>query len=136
MKIVIDTNVIIAAFASHGLCHIVFEAILANHEMVVSPQLLQEVQSNLKKKIKLPDDRVKDIVDFLKFHAKHVLKDSVIEGVRCRDPGDIKILSLAIQSKADAIVTGDQDLLVLKKIRSTVIVSPREFWDILRKTAP
>jgi len=133
VKVVVDTNVVIAAFATHGLCHLVFEAIIAHHQIVLSPFLLQEVSSNLKKKIKLPEERVKEILIFLKRHGSPLVKDRTVEGIKCRDPEDLKILALAVNAKADAIVTGDQDLLVLKTIRATIIVSPREFWDMLRR---
>ena len=51
----------------------------------------------------------------------------------CRDPDDVKVLSLAVDSKADYIVTGDKDLLVLKKYEGIPILNPRSFSDILRK---
>ncbi|MGK5089244.1 putative toxin-antitoxin system toxin component, PIN family [Bdellovibrionota bacterium FG-2] len=133
MKIVVDANVVIAAFATHGLCHLVFETVLAHHEMVLSPQLLQEIQTNLKKKLKLPDERLREIMAFLKNHAQPLVKDRPVKGLACRDSDDIKILALALNARADVIVTGDQDRLVLKTIGPVMIVSPREFWDLLRR---
>jgi predicted nucleic acid-binding protein len=43
-------------------------------------------------------------------------------------------LSLAVASKADYIVTGDKDLLVLKKYEGIPILSPRLFYDMLHET--
>ena len=51
----------------------------------------------------------------------------------CRDPDDARILALAELSGADYIITGDGDLLVLKKFGSTQIVSPRRFWELAKK---
>jgi len=45
----------------------------------------------------------------------------------CRDPKDNFLLSLSIDGKADFLVTGDSDLLVLGKIEKTKIVSWTEF---------
>ena len=45
----------------------------------------------------------------------------------CRDPDDNNILWLAQDIAADLIITGDQDLLVLKKFKNTQIISPREY---------
>ena len=45
----------------------------------------------------------------------------------CRDANDDKWLSLAASAKADCIVTGDKDLLVLHPFRSIPILSPAEF---------
>lgn len=45
----------------------------------------------------------------------------------CRDPNDNHFLELAFCSQADAIVTGDQDLLVLHPFQGIPVVSPAEF---------
>ena len=45
----------------------------------------------------------------------------------CRDPTDDKFLELAINGRADMIVTGDLDLLVLDRFRGIPIVTPRDF---------
>lgn len=45
----------------------------------------------------------------------------------CRDPDDDKFLSLALSGKAEVIVSGDQDLLVLDPFRGVRIVKPAEF---------
>jgi putative PIN family toxin of toxin-antitoxin system len=41
----------------------------------------------------------------------------------CRDSQDDFLLNLAIDSKADYIVTGDKDLLEIKKIKKTKIIT-------------
>ena len=51
MKIVLDTNVIIASFAARGLCHAVFELCLDRFEIVASPFLIKEVETNILKKL-------------------------------------------------------------------------------------
>lgn len=48
----------------------------------------------------------------------------------CRDPKDNFLLSLAIDSKAKFLVTGDQDLLILKSIKDTKIVSFNDFVNL------
>jgi predicted nucleic acid-binding protein len=50
--------------------------------------------------------------------------------VACRDIDDVKILGLSEVAKPDYIITGDKDLLVLKKFHSVPIITPREFWEI------
>lgn len=131
MKVVLDTNVVIAAFATHGLCHLILESVLAHHEYFMSPNLLAEIQSKLKTKLKMPETRVREITSFLKHHSTFI-KDMPVAGLECRDPDDIKILALSINAKAEMIVTGDQDLLVLKNVKGVEIVSPREFWTLIR----
>ena len=43
---------------------------------------------------------------------------------RCRDPKDDKFLELAVDAKADWIITGDKDLLELSPFQSTSILTP------------
>lgn len=47
----------------------------------------------------------------------------------CRDPKDDKFLELAIDGRADAIVTGDQDLLVLHPFRGIAVLTPAEYLE-------
>jgi predicted nucleic acid-binding protein len=43
VKPVLDTNVLLAAFATRGLCEAVFEACLADHDVVLSEHILREL---------------------------------------------------------------------------------------------
>lgn len=45
----------------------------------------------------------------------------------CRDPDDNVILSLALDGKADYIVSGDKDLLDISSFRNIPIIKPVEF---------
>jgi putative PIN family toxin of toxin-antitoxin system len=45
----------------------------------------------------------------------------------CRDPHDDKFLELAVNGGADAIVTGDDDLLVLHPFRGIAIQTPANY---------
>lgn len=47
----------------------------------------------------------------------------------CRDPKDNKFLELALSGNADALITSDQDLLVLHPFRSLPILTPRKFLE-------
>jgi uncharacterized protein len=50
----------------------------------------------------------------------------------CRDPKDNYLVSLAIDSKANYLITGDKDLLELNKIGDTVILNYSDFNTILK----
>ena len=131
MKIVFDSNVIIAAFAARGLCQAVFELCLGNHEMVLSEVLLVEIERGLKKKIGIPASMVSEIVSFLKTNVNIDIPIQLDRKV-CRDPDDVAVLGLAVGSRADCIVTGDADLLTLKAFHGVPIFSPRDFWRSLQ----
>ena len=56
----------------------------------------------------------------------------MLSGV-CRDPEDDHIIALADSARANYIITGDEDLLILKRYGSTQIVTPRQFWALSKK---
>jgi len=126
MKIVLDANVIIAAFAARGLCESIFELCLHGHQIVLSEGLLDEILRNLRRKIKLPAGVVDEIGRLLLKHA-NMLEPVALPSDLCRDPDDVKILGLAVAAHADCIVTSDQDSLVLKEFREVPIMTPRSF---------
>jgi uncharacterized protein len=133
MRVVLDANVIVAAFAARGLCESVMEVCLSEHEIVLSEELLDEILESLLRKIRLPSGVVEGIGELLREHANMLSPVPIAPGV-CRDPDDIKVLGLAVGAKADYIVTGDKDLLVLNKYEGIPILNPRSFSDILRET--
>ena len=45
----------------------------------------------------------------------------------CRDPKDNFLLDLSVAGKANYLITGDEDLLVLNPYRNTKIVNYRDF---------
>lgn len=130
MRIVLDANVIIAAFASRGLCESIFEFCLSGHEIILCADLLDEITKNLRLKIKLPSPIVDSIKCLLREHAT-MLDPAFLPPNTCRDPNDVKILGLAVASKADFIITGDEDLLVLEQCQGIPILSPRSFSEVI-----
>jgi putative PIN family toxin of toxin-antitoxin system len=131
MRIVLDSNVIIASFATEGICHALFELCIDQHEIIISDQILTEVENNLKLKLKLPQQIISEIINYIdevtiKEHPPKLQKKI------SRDTSDDLILSLAEISNSEFIITGDKDLLALKRYKSTRIIKPREFWEILR----
>ena len=48
----------------------------------------------------------------------------------CRDPRDNKFLDVAFSGQANALVTGDQDLLVLREFQGVPIVTAADFLSL------
>ena len=130
MKIVLDANVIIAAFAARGLCESIMEVCLSDHEILLCDELLEEILRNLRLKIKLPTKIVDDIGDLLMEQVSMIDPVPLFPDI-CRDPDDAKILGLAVAADANYIVTGDKDLLVLKEFQGILILNPRGFSNLL-----
>jgi putative PIN family toxin of toxin-antitoxin system len=133
VKIVLDTNVLVAANAVPGLARSVFEFCLEKHDLVASLNLLNELAAALLNKLKAPPVSVAATIAFLKNEAVLFTPASIPAGA-CRDPDDLYILGLAVAAEADCIITGDEDLIVLGSFQKIPILSPRAFWDKFRPT--
>ena len=132
MKIILDTNVIIAAFATRGLCSAVFELCMDRFDVVLSEAILEEVSVNLHLKIKLPLPQCDSVETYLRANCLLSKIDEPDESV-CRDQSDLHVPGLAKRSMADYIITGDKDLLDLTQFEGAKIITPREFWAVLKK---
>ncbi len=128
MKVVLDTNILIAAFAARGLCEAVLELCLENHEIVLSEPLLLEVEEKLRSKLRLPEGIAEEILDFLRSHSA-VVEPKDVRADACRDPDDLMVLGTAEAAGANYIVTGDQDLLSLETFGDIPNLTPRKFWE-------
>jgi len=131
MRVVLDTNVIVAAFAARGLCAEVFEVCVSGHSIVLSEHILSETQDKLIKKVKLPKKAALAIIDYLRGIAEIVIPVLLDKSI-CRDKGDVIIIGTAISGLANFIITGDEDLLILKTYKDVKIVTPRQFWSSIR----
>jgi putative PIN family toxin of toxin-antitoxin system len=132
VRVFLDTNVLVAAFATRGLCADVFRLVLAEHELLVSAALIEEVTRTLTKKIRVPDQVVREIVVFLRASASIVESAPERPPIAVRDPDDVVILGEALSGGADVLVTGDKDLLVLGEVGALRILNPRGFWELVR----
>lgn len=126
MRLVLDTNVFVsfAINAASPVAQIV-DAIMARHTVLHSPEMIAEVASTLarpKFAKYLSQDRVDRLVGAYVRIGESVPIVRAI--VACRDPKDDKFLSAAIAGRADAIISGDADLLILHPFRGVEILKP------------
>ena len=129
MRVVFDTNVLYSALAAKGFCEEVLDEAAGDCVTIWSNPLKQELESLLARRHKIgPATRValEAYVDLCEFVEPQPLPARV-----CRDKSDDIVLATALAGKADVIVTGDDDLLVLKRFRGIRIVSPRQFLESL-----
>ncbi len=131
MKILLDSNVIISALSARGLCNAIFELCIEKHEIYISDNMVDEIFNILKKKFKASESTLIELKKFINEYFV-VVKDKNIIDI-CRDKDDNKILSAAVDNGLSYIITGDDDLLVLKEISGVKIVNPRSFWEISKR---
>ena len=132
MRVILDSNVLIAAVAGRGLCESLLELCLEEHDLIVSEELLSEVHRNLLKRISLPDAVALDFCRLLRRNATMAVPDPVSPDA-CRDAKDLYLLGLAESTKAEVLVSGDKDLLKSGWGGSTTIITPRQFWEKCRQ---
>jgi len=128
MRVVLDTNVVIAAFISRGLCSELLEHCGQQHCVVVSDFILHKLHERLVVKFKYTDQEAADAVGLIASVAEDVIPES-LETPVCRDPDDVAILGTAVAGRVACIVTGDADLLVLREFRGIFILRPAEFLE-------
>ena len=132
MKIVLDTNVLIAAFISHGACNELFEHCIRYHEIIASKFILTEFSEKSISKFNFSKYEATKSTQLLLSRLTIVIPKK-LEKVICRDPEDDFILATALQGKCQCIISGDDDLLVLKKYKGINIISPQGFWNYEEK---
>ncbi len=132
MTIVFDTNVLMAAFGSHGLCQSLFADTVAVHDLVISEAILDELSEHLAGKFKMPAAEVKETIEYLREYCRMV-EPAAVAADACRDADDLLILGTAAAGNADVLVTGDSDLLTLKMYGAARILTPRAIYDELSK---
>jgi putative PIN family toxin of toxin-antitoxin system len=125
MRLVLDTNVLIAALVADGLCRDLVRRRARAHTQITSPQLLAELTDKLLHKFGVQANEVPWLAAYQE-RAEIVRPDALPEAV-CRDPDDDWVLATAIAGEAEAIVTGDADLLDLNEYQGIRILSPRAF---------
>jgi putative PIN family toxin of toxin-antitoxin system len=128
MKAVFDTNVLIAAFLTEGICaKLLIRARRRDFDMILCDGILQEFRRVLKKKFAASPHEMSEALLILSAAAQDILGQTDAIVPICRDSDDDLILACARDAVADYVVTGDEDLLVLKNYEGISILNPREF---------
>src|SRR3954469_10922627 len=125
MRIVLDTNVLIAALISRGVCSELLEHCALNHVLVTSDFILGELHEA---------NEANEAIVLLRSQMEHVAP-TLLENQVCRDADDDQVLGTAVAGKATCVVTGDNDLLVLQRFKEVEILSPAKFAAFEKSTS-
>ena len=131
MRVCLDTNVLVAAFATRGLCADVLRTVPAEHDLVIGDVILAELRRVLSTKFKVPPDR-RDAIDAVFAPFPLLPKPDRPATTAIRDPADRWVVATAVAGNADVLVTGDRDLLDVHEQLPLRTVDPRAFWELLR----
>lgn len=128
-RFVFDTNTIISAalFSQSVPREALDKALLTGSLLVSDTTILELMTVLLREKFDRYLSREKRELFLAEFLRQTTLIDISEPVVACRDPKDDKFLEVAINGGATAIITGDDDLLVLNPYRNVRILPPRAF---------
>jgi putative PIN family toxin of toxin-antitoxin system len=128
VKAVFDTNVLIAAFVTEGICSKIFtRARKRQFRLLACPFIMGEFRRILVEKLSASRSEADEAIKLASEAIIMIVHPKqVITGVS-RDPDDDNILACVLAANADYLVTGDHDLLDLHEFERTRIISPREF---------
>lgn len=135
MKVFFDTNVLVSAFATRGLCADLFAHVLLEHELIIGEVVLAELRAKLRQRIKLPKVTI-DEIDALLRESTVVPKPKRRLNLNITDPDDEWVVASAVEGGADVLVTGDTAVLKVAPRAPLRIVNPRGLWDLLRGAEP
>ncbi len=130
MKVLLDTNVLLAAFATRGFCFDLLQLVISEHRLVVGENVLEELARALRVKIGMSSGGVAEVVGFLREIAEVEAPSAPAEWP-VGDPDDRWVVAAAMLGQVDVVVTGDRDLLQPGGPSDLLIVNPREFWNLV-----
>ena len=127
-KIILDTNLWISFLISNNFSQL--DQLIEKKEIILifSNELLEEfieVIHRPKFKKYVSEEDIANLLNYFDQYARIIEVKSNVQ--ICRDQKDNFLLNLSIDSKAHFLITGDKDLLVLKRVQKTKIISFRDF---------
>jgi putative PIN family toxin of toxin-antitoxin system len=132
IRIVLDSNVILsAALFKQSTPRQALDKAAVSGQILMSNEILGELQDifNRPKFDKYSSKQVRN--EFLNDFLTVVENVEIVQKITiCRDRKDDKFLELAVNGKADYIITGDQDLLVLNPFQDIAIISVSDYLSL------
>ena len=132
MKVFLDSNVLIAALATRGICADLLRLVLVDHQLLASKAVFRQLRGVLITRLGLPRALADQVIPFLRERAE--VCEPRLLAIRTSAESDYdQILGAALEGQADVLVTGDRDLLAIDNRASVRITDPRGFWELLTR---
>ncbi len=132
IRAVIDTNVFVSGFLGKGPPRQILEAwSQAKFKLIVSSEIVLEYEAVLNRLLDHSPFLVDRTIESIRLHAEYAQAVAAPSLPPCRDPNDQIFIQTALAGRADYIVSGDKDLLVMSPILKIQVVKPRTFHELL-----
>jgi putative PIN family toxin of toxin-antitoxin system len=119
---------LVAALNFDGICRLLLKRVVRRDEIFSSDVLLEELKEKLTGKFGWSAEKAHEAVNLYRDHFTLVAPKPLDRQV-CRDRDDDHVIAVALEAGAEAVITGDKDLLVLVSHDGVRFVSPRDFWE-------
>ena len=123
-----DTNVLVSAFATRGLCADLYERLLTEHEVVICEPVVAEVLDILQRKFRAMAELLIKVEAELRL-LQVIPAQATAPSLPIKDMDDPWIIACALQADVACFVTGDAELLALGMVGKLPIISPRVCWN-------
>ena len=132
MRVFADTNVVVSAFTTHGLCRDFLRRVLREHRLIFGEPVVTETARILKNKLHASEHVLAAMAGlFARIGTVPAAPDAAWDLRAVTDVDDRPVIACALAAKAELFVTGDKALLVLEKVEHLPIASPRQAWEVL-----
>jgi putative PIN family toxin of toxin-antitoxin system len=131
LKIVLDTNVLVSALLKpNSVPGRILNLVLAKQAvLVLDHRIFVEYRDVLyRPEFELPREAVADLLDFLWYSSEQVQGGDF--AVELPDPEDRMFIEVAVNSLADALVTGNIKHFPTSQRHGVHVVTPRQFLDL------
>ncbi len=132
MRAVVDTGVLVSGLIRRsGTTGEILRTLRDGHfTLIYSTPILVEIIDVLgrglfRTKYHLEPEDITALVNLVRLRGELIIP--TVSVTVCRDPKDNKFLEAALAGKADALVSGDADLLVLNPFENIPVLRPAEF---------
>jgi len=136
MRVVLDTSVLVSALIRRqGTIGEVLRLLRDGRFIVIySTASMIEIidvlgRDPFRTKYQIESEDITTLVNLIRLRGE--LVNPLRKVTICRDPKDDKFLEAALAGQADAIVSGDADLLVLNPFEGVPILRPAEFLALI-----
>jgi len=131
MKVVIDTNIFVSSFLGGNPRKVIDMWKNEKITLCLSNAILDEYIDVLRR-ISMKDEyELEELLSFFSrgFNILFTTKTPKIK-IIINDPGDDKFIECAAALKADAVITGDREVLAIKEYMGIRILTPQQFLEI------